>query len=114
MASHQTPGSLRARSERLMMDLRGAILDRRQIEFGYLGQPRIVQPAVLGLHRVSGQLTLRGYQVGGRSNSRRPPYWILFPVARIEGLRVSEQAFDDDPPGYRNGHVYAHPIYAAL
>lgn len=98
----------------LMADLHDAMRDRLLVEFTYLRQHRIVQPAELGLHRVSGRLTLRGYQVGGRSNSRRPPFWMLFPAELMQDLVVSEQGFADDPPDYRSGEAYVHPVYAAL
>jgi hypothetical protein len=95
-------------------DIERAIRERHQIEFTYQRQPRIVQPAVLGLHRLTGNLTLRAYQVGGRSNSRVPPFWTLFTVANIHDLHLSEQIFAEDPRGYRDGDAHIHPILAAL
>ena len=102
------------RADPFVTGIRDAMRGRLLVEFSYLRQHRIVQPAELGLHRVSGRLTLRGYQVGGRSNSRRPPFWMLFPADLLEDFLVSEQAFVDDPPDYRSGDGYVDPVFAAL
>lgn len=97
-----------------MAALDDAMRDRRLVEFTYLRQHRVVQPAEVGLHRISGRVTLRGYQVGGLSNSRRPPFWMLFPADLMEDLVVSAQTFDADPPGYPDGDASVHPVFAAL
>jgi hypothetical protein len=92
----------------------GAIRDRRVVEFSYQHQHRIVHPAELGLDRISGALTLRAYQVGGRSNSRKPPFWLMFRTALIDEFQVTDEAFADDPPYYVPGDAYVDPVYAAL
>ncbi|WP_456695901.1 hypothetical protein [Aeromicrobium sp. P5_D10] len=95
-------------------DLERAIRDRLLVEFTYDRQPRLVQPAALGPHRMTHNLSLRGYQVSGRSNSRRPPFWTMFAVNRIEDLLVTDTVFPADPPGYANGDRHIHPVTIEL
>lgn len=85
------------------MDLSDAIEARRVVAFTYDGLPRIVHPAALGEHISTGKLSLRGYQVGGRSKSRPVPLWDLFTVAKITGLVVTSEKFETNPPGFRPG-----------
>ncbi len=77
-----------------------AITQRVEVEFDYDGQPRVVRPAAYGTHKDTGNEVLRGYQVGGRSNSRQPPLWDLFLVDKIINLRVTSRVFAEDPPFY--------------
>lgn len=95
-------------------ELEHAIRHRLMVEFSYDRQPRVVQPATLGLHRMTGRLSLRGYQVGGRSNSRTPPLWTMFSVDRIADLLITTAMFPADPPGYSNGDKHIHPVIAEL
>lgn len=85
------------------MDLCDAINNRRVIRFTYDGLPREVLPAAYGPHVKTRKLSLRGYQIAGQSSSRVPPLWDLFTVKKIVGLEVTEDTFEDDPPGYRQG-----------
>lgn len=50
--------------------IRQAICERRQLEFGYHGYPRVVEPMALGVGH-SGSWKLRAHQVGGRSSTGR-------------------------------------------
>jgi hypothetical protein len=95
-------------------DLEHAINNRLPVRFVYDGQPRVVQPAALGHHVVTGALSLRGYQTGGRSNSRPPPFWTVFSLDRIDELEVVDGPFVEDPPGYRNGDRTIVPVIAQL
>lgn len=92
------------------MDLADAIRQRRIVTFVYDGCPRVVQPAAYGRHRTTDKLSLRGYQIDGASNSRTPPLWDLFTVEKIQGLRVTDETFPDDPPLYRRGDKQLHVI----
>ena len=85
------------------MPICGAIRDRRVIEFDYDGHHRIVQPAAAGPHATTGNLVLRGYQVGGTSSSGSVPGWRLFELTDISRLVVTDRTFNADPPGYRKG-----------
>ncbi|MFC5677827.1 WYL domain-containing protein [Aeromicrobium endophyticum] len=95
-------------------DLRRAIADRLHVRFVYEGQPRVVQPAALGSHVITDAITLRGYQTGGRSNSRPPPFWTMFTLDRIVDLEVAGDAFVDDPPGYADGDGRLVSVIAQL
>jgi hypothetical protein len=95
-------------------DLEHAINNRLRVRFVYDGQPRVVQPATLGRHAITGALSLRGYQTGGRSNSRPPPFWTVFSLERMVGLEVVDDPFVEDPPGYRNGDRHIEPVIVQL
>lgn len=95
-------------------DLVRAIVDRLPVRFVYGRQPRTVQPAALGHHVVTGALSLRGYQTGGRSNSRPPPFWTIFPLDEIDDLEVVDAPFVDDPPGYATGERPFDAVIAQL
>jgi len=97
-----------------MNALDDAIHDRFEIEFTYDGQPRIVQPAAHGLHKDTGKESLRGYQIGGRSNSRNPPLWDMFTVSKISDLVITDRKFPDDPRFYSRGDKHLRVIYAEL
>lgn len=90
-----------------------AIRTRNSVEFSYDGLPRTVYPAALGNHRSTGNLQLRGYQVGGTSSSRVLPLWDLFLVSKIRGLSAGV-AFSFDPPGYRRDDKHLSVIHAQL
>ena len=95
-------------------DLAHAIAHRLHIRFVYDGQPRVVQPATLGDHMMTGTLSLRGYQTGGRSNSRTPPFWTMFSVEKIVDLDITDDTFADDPPDYANGDRHISTVIAQL
>ena len=57
-----------------------------------------MRPAAHGIHKDTSNEVLRGYQVGGRSNSRQPPLWDLFLVDKILNLQITSRVFAEDPP----------------
>ncbi|MFI5430208.1 hypothetical protein [Aeromicrobium sp. UC242_57] len=63
---------------------------------------------------MTGRLSLRGYQIGGRSNSIMPPFWTMFQVDRIAELVITTAVFPADPPGYPSGDQHIHPVIAGL
>jgi hypothetical protein len=69
--------------------------------FDYQGHERVVIPSAHGAHVDSRNHVLRGYQVGGFSNSRRPPMWSLFRIDDIERLTITDEHFAENPPGFR-------------
>lgn len=95
-------------------DLEQAIDSRLHVRFVYEGQPRVVQPAALGRHMITGALSLRGYQTGGRSNSRPPPFWTMFSLDKIVDLEMVDDPFVDDPPGYADGDRLVVAVIAEL
>jgi hypothetical protein len=97
-----------------MSTLDDAIQLRVEIEFDYDGQPRVVRPAAHGVHKDTGNQVLRGYQIGGRSNSRQPPLWDLFLVAKLDNLKVTTRTFSDNPPYYSKNDKAMSIISAQL
>lgn len=85
---------------RKQMTICDAIQGRQLVEFSYGGHNRIVIPAAYGIHKTTGNRTLRGYQVGGTSNTRRPPFWSMFTEDEMLGLTVLDETFDEVPSDY--------------
>lgn len=75
--------------------IRGAIDDKRLIEFQLQGLRRIAEPHLLGLYR--GALQLLFYQVGGESRSGALPAWRRADLSAMSGLQILEERF----PGSR-------------
>jgi hypothetical protein len=91
-----------------------AIRRRRLLAFHYEGSLRLVQPAVLGLHRTTNRLSLRAYQVGGFSRSGGPAGWRLYTVRKVRDPQVREEPFMAPPPGYRPNDDELAPIVCQL
>ncbi len=68
-----------------------AIHEKRLIRFLYGGKERIAEPHDYGIQ--NGSVRLLSYQVGGRSNTGRPPAWRWIEVSRISGLEVLDRTF---------------------
>lgn len=73
---------------------------------------RIVEPYAHGL-TTRGNEALRGYQVGGNSETTVPG-WKLFVVDRMAALKVTEDTFDGTAPGYAHGDSALNPIYCRV
>ncbi len=69
-----------------------AVRERRVLAFVYRGGVRRVEPYCHGYARR--EEVLLGRQIGGYTTSGDPQRWRLFHVARTEGLRASEEAFE--------------------
>jgi len=96
------------------VDFAETIRSRQIISFTYDGHPRIVEPAAFGRHASTGNLVLRGYQVGGSSSSRPVPLWDLFLVDKIGSPAVTGETFAEDPPKYKRDDAHINPILAQL
>jgi len=95
----------------------GAINSMKVIEFDYADEAgnvhhRIVEPYAHGATR-RGNDALRGYQVGGTSESEIPS-WKLFLVKRMIGLRITDCTFTGTAPGYAHGNRDLTPIYCRV
>ncbi len=91
-----------------------AIERRRLLSFDYEGEMRLVQPAVLGLHRTTDRLSLRAFQVGGVSRSGGPAGWRLYTVRKLRDPRIRDEPFAAPPPGYRPDDDELWPIVCRL
>lgn len=96
------------------MDFAEAIRSRQIISFAYDGHPRIVEPAAFGRHASTGNLVLRGYQVGGSSRTRLVPLWDLFLVEKMGSPAVTGETFAEVPPKYKRDDKHINPILAQL
>ena len=91
-----------------------AIGRRRLLSFDYDGGLRLVQPAVLGLHRTTDRLSLRAFQVGGLSRSGAPAGWRLYTVRKLRQPLVHEEGFGAPPSGYQPDDDELWPILCQL
>jgi len=94
-----------------------AIRHRKVISFAYADNKgsihtRLVEPYAHGITR-QGNEALRGYQIGGTSESAIPG-WKIFLVERMAGLRVTEQSFAGTAPGYAHGDKDLNPIHCRI
>ena len=84
-------------------DIRMAIEQRRLLTFTYGGHPRRVMPAALGTTKRKGKRVLHAYQVEGGSEHGDIPAWRYFHLDGIGDLRVLDETFAADPPGWAPG-----------
>jgi len=94
-----------------------AIQNKKVIRFGYTdkegnGHQRIVEPYAHGVTK-QGNEALRGYQIGGSSESKIPG-WKLFLVERMSGLTITDQSFKGSAPGYAHGDTALNPIHCRV
>lgn len=88
-----------------------AINGKQIIQFYYNGGSRLVEPFCLGVHKDTGNEVLRGYQVGGYSESGEPVGWKLFRVAEISSLVVIGKHFSGVRGGYNPNDSVMQTIY---
>lgn len=94
-----------------------AITSTKVIEFDYADEEgnfhhRIVEPYAHGATKRAKDV-LRGYQVGGTSESEVPG-WKLFLIERMTGLRMTDRTFAGTAPGYAHGDSALDPIYCRV
>ena len=94
-----------------------AINQFKMIEFTYEDNDgnvhrRVVEPYAYG-QTSRGNEALRGYQIGGTSESTIPG-WKLFVIERIGGLRRTDRSFNGNAPGYAHGDSALSPIYCRV
>ena len=94
-----------------------AISELKALEFLYEdadgdARRRVVEPYAYGRTRRDRE-ALRGYQVGGSSETAVPG-WKLFIVERMSGLRMTERSFDGSAPGYAHGDIALSPLYCRV
>lgn len=94
--------------------IRQAIEQRRVLSFSYETSPRTVIPAALGVHRSSGNLILRAYQIAGATESGRLPLWRMFTVSDMVRVTILDETFEESPRGYRRGDRTMSQIMAQL
>jgi hypothetical protein len=89
-----------------------AIKERAVLEYWYDGFKRLIEPQCYGLSYADHEV-LRGYQIGGGSNSRRESPK-LFEVEKMKKLRKTEQHFAGPHEPYNPDDSAMKVIYACL
>ena len=69
-----------------------AVLERRTVDLVYQGQPRVVEPHLIGIHE-AGESMLSGYQTGGFSHSGDLPGWRTFITSKIDSVEARSETF---------------------
>jgi hypothetical protein len=68
-----------------------AIFNRKLIQFKYKGLPRVVEPYLIGEHEDNGNILLRAYSVGGKSESGNLMGWKFYDLTNIDELIVRDE-----------------------
>ena len=87
-----------------------AISNKKVIEFYFKNGPRVVEPFCYGLSK-KGKEILRGFQVGGYSESKNPVGWRLFDVDYMENLIITKENFSSDRRDYNPNDSMMAQIY---
>jgi len=87
-----------------------AIRSHRILRFYYDGGFRLVEPFCYGLGTSNTDL-LRGYQLGGVSESHEFRGWKLFKVDEISSLSITEDSFENRLPDYNPNDSAMQQIY---
>jgi len=90
-----------------------AIENRKQIEFDYKDEVRIVEPYTLGVSS-TGKDVLSAFQVEGGSTSSNDLGWRLFSIEKIDNLRVSDISFLSIRDGYNPNDSRMQKIYVTV
>lgn len=72
----------------------------------------IAEPHCYGIEKHSRNEILRGYQIGGLSESASLPFWRNFKVAEIVSLRRTENLYGATRPGYNPSDSRMSIIFA--
>ena len=76
--------------------LKRAINEKRRIAFQYQGNPRTVEPHLVGINSKLNE-ALRAFQTGGKSTSGRLPAWKMFLIKDIENIEILNEVFEINP-----------------
>lgn len=89
-----------------------AITNKKIISFHYNGGKRIVEPHCFGI-TTGGNLSLRGYQIGGASASGKIG-WKMFDISQATNISILDETFNGPRPGYKKGDKGMSHIYCEL
>lgn len=95
------------------MSISDAIKTKSLLTFTYHDHPRIVQPHTYGIDQ-KGHKALRGYQIGGTSDSGRIPAWRIFHEEEIHFLKISTEKFLAPHHKYKRGDEFFATILCQL
>lgn len=87
-----------------------AIKSKLVIRFYYKNQLRVVEPFCYGVS-TKGNDVLRGYQIGGYSESGPSPGWRLFRVEDMIAITITKESFDPDRREYNPADPAMARIY---
>jgi len=91
-----------------------AIAKKNIIEFYYKGGIRRVEPHCYGIHKDTGNEVLRGFQIDGYSESKKIPYWRLYIVSEMSGLRITDDLFLSPRPEYNPNDSHMSTIFCNI
>jgi hypothetical protein len=91
-----------------------AIQSKKIIKFYYKGGTRFVEPFCYGIHRTTGNEVLRGYQIGGYSESGETQGWKLYRDEEISELVITDDAFSGSRPNYNPNDKAMRSVYCSI
>ena len=91
-----------------------AIENKKVIEFFYEGHKRIVEPYCYGIHKTTGNEVFCAYQIGGYSSSEKTPYWRIYIVSKMLGIRITDDQFEKPRTGYKINDSRMSKIFCQL
>jgi len=93
--------------------IQSAIHGLNLLSFDYEDFGRLVEPHTYGIDG-KGHYAVRGYQIGGGSQSGESVGWKLFHVSEMRGLSVLPTKFAGPRPGYKRRDKAFRAILAEL
>jgi hypothetical protein len=90
-----------------------AIELNKVIKFYYNGGIRLVEPFCCGIHKTTGSKVLRGYQIGGYSESGEIEGWKLFLIDDMSALIITDNIFNISRPNYNPIDKAMSTIYSS-
>lgn len=93
--------------------LEQAIKEHYIVTFLYDGCRRTVEPFLIGT-TTRGNLSLRGFQISGESNSRKVPAWRIFHLEKITDLCLTNEMFDGLRPEFNPNDKHMREVYVYL
>ncbi|MHA1216658.1 MAG: hypothetical protein ACTSPX_04985 [Candidatus Thorarchaeota archaeon] len=90
-----------------------AMEEKKILRFYYKGGIRAVEPFCCGMGKAGNEL-LRGYQVGGYSESGGPVGWSLFRLSDMSSLTITDDTFTGMRPNYNPDDSAMEAIYCSV
>lgn len=97
-----------------LIALNQAIKNRSVITFEYMGGLRKVEPFLTGVHRDTGNDTLRAWFVDGVSKSGQYNTWKMYTINHIKNIQITSESFSGFRHGYDPSDDHMSSVYAHI
>lgn len=89
-----------------------AIKSRSVITFYYKGGARKVEPFLTGVHRDTGNDTLRAWFISGVSKSGQYNTWKMYTIDQMSNIQITTESFSGTRPGYNPDDDHMSTVYS--